>query len=175
MHCWPEAGLIEVMADDSDEPVQPGQTGRFICTGILNSDMPLIRYEIGDRGALSDHQSQCSCQRTLPILQKIEGRLDDIILTPDGRKIGRLDLVFKEELCIQEAQIIQEDMSRIRVLVVPDSGYSEHDRVAIVQRLKERIGDLDISLETMNRIPRAANGKFRAVVSYVSGSESRTQ
>lgn len=170
MHTWPEAGILEIMTDEGDEPVQQGQPGRFICTGLLNSDMPLVRYEIGDRGALSDNKKKCSCGRTLPTLQKIEGRLDDVIFTPDGRRIGRLDPVFKADLCIQEAQIIQENMDRIRVLIVPASGYSNHDEKTIVKRLRQRIGDVEIVLETVDQIPRSANGKFRAVISNVSNS-----
>jgi len=171
MHTWPEAGILEIMTDEGDEPVQQGRTGRFICTGLLNPDMPLIRYEIGDRGALSDDKKKCSCGRTLPILQKIEGRLDDIIFTADGRRIGRLDPVFKADLCIQEAQIIQENMNHIRVLIIPGSGYSNHDEKTIVSRLSQRVGDVNIVLETVDQIPRSANGKFRAVISNVLNSK----
>jgi phenylacetate-CoA ligase len=58
MHLWPEVGIYEVLKDDSDEPVQPGHTGRLVCTGLLNTDMPLIRYEVGDRVALAEPRLQ---------------------------------------------------------------------------------------------------------------------
>ena len=32
--------------------VTKGASGDLVCTGILNADMPLIRYSTGDRGAL---------------------------------------------------------------------------------------------------------------------------
>ena len=51
LHLWPEAGIVEVLADDRDEPLPNGEVGRLICTGLINEDMPLIRYELGDRGS----------------------------------------------------------------------------------------------------------------------------
>jgi phenylacetate-CoA ligase len=51
LHLWPEVGLVEVVGDD---PVfSHGSSGGLVCTGLLNIDMPLIRYRTGDRGALA--------------------------------------------------------------------------------------------------------------------------
>ena len=48
LHMWPEVGWTEVMEDGRAVP--HGVSGDLICTGILNADMPLIRYRTGDRG-----------------------------------------------------------------------------------------------------------------------------
>src|SRR5690606_16212367 len=53
LHLWPEAGFVEVLGAD-DTPLAAGESGRLVCTGLLNQDMPLIRYDVGDRGALSE-------------------------------------------------------------------------------------------------------------------------
>src|SRR6201999_2266836 len=74
LHLWPEAGIYEVLRDDQDVPVRAGETGRLVCTGFLNPDMPLIRYEVGDRVAIAPPSEKCSCGRTLPILLSVEGR-----------------------------------------------------------------------------------------------------
>jgi phenylacetate-CoA ligase len=130
--------------------------------------MPLIRYEVGDRGALSSDAVPCGCGRALPKLERIEGRLDDVVITPDGRRIGRLDPVFKADLLIREAQIIQESTARIRVLLVTAPGYRPEDSNLIARRLKDRVGDMDILFECVDSIPRSSNGKFRGVVSKIS-------
>jgi phenylacetate-CoA ligase len=172
MHLWPEVGVTEVFHNNDTKPLGTGQTGRLICTGLLNSDMPLIRYEVGDRGALANTSSTpCSCGRNLPILAQIEGRSDDVIITPTGRKIGRLDPVFKADLPIKEAQIIQETLSRIRVLYIPAPGFTKEDGNSIVRRLQQRVGDLEIVLEAVENIPRTANGKFRSVISLISNQD----
>jgi len=167
LHLWPEVGVTEILNEDSDLAKPAGNVGRIICTGLLNQTMPLIRYDVGDRGFLSA-QTNCACGCTLPILGGIEGRKDDVIITKDGRYIGRLDPVFKSDLPIREAQIIQESLNLIRVLYVPASGFSDEARKSLINRLQERVGDIQIEIEAVDQIPRTSNGKFRAVISNVS-------
>ncbi|MGH7821578.1 MAG: phenylacetate--CoA ligase family protein, partial [Candidatus Binatia bacterium] len=45
LHLWPEVGVLEVL--EAGRPVPPGSVGEFVCTGLLNEDMPLIRYRVG--------------------------------------------------------------------------------------------------------------------------------
>jgi len=176
LHIWPEVGVIELLHNNVEELVPAGQTGRFICTGLLNADMPLVRYEVGDHGALAPQgaESSCACGRTLPVLQKVEGRLDDVILTRDGRRVGRLDPVFKSDFSIREAQIIQESLDRIRVRFVPTPKYTPQDGLAIGRRLQDRVGEMKIVLEPVEHIPRSANGKFRAVISNLATEQSES-
>jgi len=163
LHLWPEAGIIEVMDDEKDEKISQYETGRIIATGLLNSDMPLIRYETGDRGSLKP--GTCTCGRHMPMLNQIDGRMDDVIITRDGRRIGRLDPIFKADIPIQEAQIIQEDLETVRIKYIPGSGY-DHDKL-LSQRLHERLGDMNFIFERVESIPRGSNGKFKAVISKV--------
>jgi phenylacetate-CoA ligase len=151
MHWWPEAGVLESMDGD------------LISTGMMNPDMPLIRYRTGDRVSLGG-STNCACGRTLPLLEAIEGRCDDVLYTRDGRRVGRLDPVFKASLPIQEAQIVQEALERIRVLYVPDAGWSEKAGAELRRLVRDRMGDVEVVLESVERVPRGANGKFRAVV-----------
>src|SRR5690606_35944237 len=143
----------------------------IVATGLFNADMPLVRYRLGDRGALSAAGNGCPCGRTLPVLVGLEGRSDDMFYTRDGRRIGRLDPVFKAQLPIREAQIIQEALDRIRVRYVPADGFSEADARSIVERLQQRMGDVEVILEATDAIPRGPNGKFRAVICQLSPEE----
>lgn len=168
MHLWPEVGVTEDLCDDSDEPAAEGQNGRLICTGLLNADMPLVRYATGDRGALATAGRGCPCGRTLDRLEGIEGRSDDVIVTPDGRRVGRLDPVFKANLRIREAQVEQTSAYSIYVRVVPAEGYGPSDATEIRRGLQQRLGQsVSVNVETVNALPRTAAGKIRAVVSHV--------
>ncbi len=171
LHLWPEAGHVEILDDRSDEPAAGGEAGRLIATGLLNADMPLIRYDTGDRAMPASET--CACGRTLPVLRAIEGRADDVVITRDGRRIGRLDPVFKADLPIREAQIIQEDWDVLRVLYVPTEHYTAKDGEALVQRIHDRTGEqMTVILEAVEAVPRTANGKFRAVVSRMGKSSA---
>lgn len=169
MHLWPEAGILELSAESEATP--GGQAGEFICTGLLNPDMPLIRYRVGDRGTLVASALGCECGRTLPILKSIEGRLDDVLYTSDGRMIGRLDPVFKSRLPIREAQIIQERLNLVRVRYVPGNGFTKGNATSIVDRIRDRMGAVEVVLEEVQAIPRTNNGKFRGVICKLSPEE----
>ncbi len=177
LHLWPEVGVLEVLADDADQPLPVGETGRLITTGLLNADMPLIRYQIGDRGALARPAPEpppasegpgigCPCGRGLPVIEHLEGRLDDLIVTPDGRRIGRLDPIFKADLPIREAQIVQESRSQVVLRIVPAAGYRPADAEDLASRLRQRLGStMTITVEEVESLPRGASGKLRAVIS----------
>ena len=159
LHISPEVGLIQVM--DGDRLVPRGTTGELVCTGLLNPDMPLIRYRVGDRGALPAAHRDCDCGRTLPTIESIEGRTDDIVFTADGRAVGRLDLNFKS---VHEAQVEQEALCRFRVRYVPAPGFTPEVCRSIVERLQGRLGAVEVTLEEVSEVPRTARGKFRTVV-----------
>jgi phenylacetate-coenzyme A ligase PaaK-like adenylate-forming protein len=167
LHLWPEVGALEVLSWDSDAPVPRGEPGRLVATGLLNAAMPLVRYVLGDGGALADDR-RCACGRTLPRLKSLEGREDDLVVTPDGARVGRLDPVFKADLPIREAQIVQEARDQLVVKVVPVRPLSGDEREDLAARVKERVGSrVAVLVEEVASLPRGANGKLRAVVSKV--------
>ncbi len=173
LHLWPEVSVLEILRDGQTTAAEPGEVGRIVGTGLLNADMPLIRYETGDRAALVEPTNVCRCGRELPLLGQLAGRADDVIVTPAGRRVGRLDPVFKVDLPVIEAQIVQERRDAIVVRVVPARGFSPTDADEIARRVRDRVGrDMSVTVETVLAIPRGANGKFRAVVSYVPSEDS---
>jgi phenylacetate-CoA ligase len=168
LHLWPMVGVAEVVDDGGNAVYET--SGDLICTGLINPDMPLIRYRIADRGCLADPSQLCSCGRSLPILRYVDGRCDDIVYGPEGRFIGRLDPVFKQDLPIHEAQIIQRERTLIVVRYVPTERFGTAHASTIVRRIKERLGEVTVQLERVERIPRTATGKFRAVICEVGRS-----
>lgn len=165
LHLWPEAGVVEVLS--GDKPVAAGQTGELVCTGLINPDMPLVRYRTGDLGAISSNASGCPCGRTLPMLECVEGRIDDCLYLPDGRCHGGSDAAMGTELPIREAQIIQEAFDRVRVKLVPDNTYDQRAAELIKRRIRQRLGPVEVLLECVPEIPRGPNGKFRAVICQI--------
>jgi phenylacetate-CoA ligase len=154
---WPEVGIIEV--DNSSE------FSKFICTGILNQDMGLVRYNLGDNGKLIYPSAG---RLDYFKIEKIHGRDDDMVVTRDGRRIGRLDTVFKNDLGILEAQIIQDDLEHFTIKIVPDGIYNTGMGIKIAESLRERVGDVDVKIELVNRIQKTKMGKFRAVISRIN-------
>jgi phenylacetate-CoA ligase len=100
----------------------------------------------------------------LPVIEKVEGRNDDVLFSKDGRAVGRLDPVFKTDLRIEEAQIVQNSLSEILVRVVPGEGFGPTQAGLLTTRIKDRLGDMNVRLEEVESIPRTSRGKFRAVI-----------
>lgn len=162
LHLWPEVGWIELVEDT--EPVADGSVGDVVATGLLNADMPLIRYRVGDRAARPGVHVHCTCGRALPWLASIDGRRDDTLYTRDGRRIGRLDPVFKTKFPIVEAQIVQEAFDRIRIRYVPAPDFTPGAGRRLVDEMRARLGAVEVILDPVAAIPRTHGGKYRAVI-----------
>jgi phenylacetate-CoA ligase len=82
-HLDSDSVILEIIGE-SGQPARPGEVGRIVATGLINRMMPLIRYELGDLVVASDRR--CTCGRTLPMIESIEGRLKDVFVLPGGGK-----------------------------------------------------------------------------------------
>jgi phenylacetate-CoA ligase len=171
LHVWRDAGILELLEPASSHATADAGAD-IVCTTLLNHAMPLVRYRIGDR-ATAGPPASCPCGRTLPLIESIDGRNDDVLYTVDGREVGRLDPVFKEYTGVHEAQIIQERIGAIRVRYVPAPGNARAGLDALATSLRERLGDVDIAFEAVDAIERTAAGKFRAVVCRINRPVSR--
>lgn len=126
----------------------------------------MIRYDIGDIATLGGNN--CQCGRAFPTVEKIDGRIESYITTPDGRQLGRLDFLFKTTSRIEEAQLVQDTLDHVAVKVVRCDNYTPEDEVKLRNNLRAYLGDqIRIDLDYVKEIPREANGKFRQIVSHV--------
>jgi len=156
LHARNDYGFLEVLED-----------GSMVCTGLNNLAMPLIRYRTGDRVRL--REGACDCGRPFPLVEEIEGRVEDYVVTPEGYLIGRLDHLFKGVLGVREAQVVQRERSALILRVVREGAYSERSEGHIREEARKRVGPLmRVVFEYPERIERGAGGKFRFVVSECS-------
>jgi phenylacetate-CoA ligase len=156
LHYRTDYGLLELLDD-----------GTMVCTGLNNRAMPFIRYRVGDRAQAS--LESCSCGCGFPVIENIEGRLDDYIVTPEGRYVTGLSLLFKESDLVREAQIVQDQLEAIVIRLVPQAGYSGTDEQRIRLEAHRRLGNaMRIHFEYVNHIPREPGGKFRFIKSQLS-------
>ncbi len=164
MHAHPLFGVTEIVRADGSA-CRPGEVGDVVLTGLINEAMPLIRYRVGDRAAWSGEE-RCPCGRSMPIIEAIEGRREDYLYSRQRGWVGRMDPALKGVTGIQECQFIQEVIDSVRVLLVPEAGFTDLDRMQLEKNLHDRLGsEMEIEFEFLRQIPRGPNGKFRAVVS----------
>lgn len=133
-----------------------------VTTGLLNFGMPLLRYKIGDLITKSPSESNY-------VFNSVDGRLDDVIVTPEGKKIGRMDPAFKGVEGISNAQIVQDAVNNIVVFVILDPKQPQaFNSDLLVSNIKERTSQsIDVKIEFVKDIAKSPNGKFRSVISKI--------
>jgi len=77
-HVWSDIALTEVIDPKTEEPVAPGEKGELTITILKKEALPMIRYRIGDITSMDE--SPCPCGRTHPRIQRITGRVDDMLI-----------------------------------------------------------------------------------------------
>lgn len=172
LHLWPDCGVVEVV-DDADRTVADGEPGRLVLTGLTNDTTSFVRYANGDRGRAPVWGAGCVCGRSLPVLPPVEGRVQDMITTPDGGRQFWFNPVFYG-LPVVEAQLVQERLDLVRARVVPGDGYDEATDRAIAERLRDRLPGVVVRVERTSAIERGPTGKFVPVVSRVPPGPAST-
>jgi phenylacetate-CoA ligase len=174
LHLKLEHSLVEIL-NENDQECQPGQTGRLVCTGFGNSAFPLIRYEIGDSVTIASDQ-RAKCGRSGQLIEQVNGREEDYVITRDGRFVGRLDHIFKDSRNVIEAQLFQKSVDELIIRIKKKDVYSTKDELAITKEARLRLGkNIEIKFEYVDHISRTANGKFRFMLSYVDQSKILSQ
>lgn len=144
----------------------------LIMTGWGNLGMPFIRYEVGDYGRPMEHL--CACGRKSQCFASIDGRLEDYVITPDGRKLIGMNQVFEYAEHAREIQIYQKTCNEVEFRIVPKEGFGEEDKDALIREFQRRGGgEINISFIIVDKLKRSSSGKLKAVISEVSEQGER--
>ena len=166
LHINSENVFVEIIKDG--RPVSPGQLGEIVITRLDNFAMPFIRYRSGDLGVMADHA--CDCGRSLPLMEKVEGRVQDVIVTTDGRMISGLFFAHLMKDCpeVKTFQVHQLSIERLLIMVVLYAGQPFSSRERILRILGRHMGqNMKILFETRDAIPNTPSGKRRVTVSHL--------
>lgn len=169
-HTAPEFGLLESVGPDGqpiwDEP------GDALGTGFVNRAQVLIRYRLGDSVVLPRQTVDCPCGWQTPLMTQVIGRIDDTLYTPDGRALGRLDIVLKKVPGVLEAQLVQDARDHLLVNLVPVAGREEVAETLIRERIHGYFGaTMRVDFAWVAQIARTKSGKFRFQVNKVGKPE----
>jgi phenylacetate-CoA ligase len=163
LHVDMEYGIVELEVEETSEE---WERGPLLVTGLANDATPLLRYRVGDVGTRA--KAPCPCGRPGDVFLDVDGRIEDYVMTPDGRLVGRLDHIFKQQLDVAEAQIVQETKDAVTVRVVRRPSWSAASERGLLKEIRSRLGDaIRVDFVYLEAIERERNGKFRAVKSAV--------
>jgi phenylacetate-CoA ligase len=167
--------IIEVV-DVKGNPLPFGQTGRILVTLLSNYSFPIIRYEIGDEGALS--ADSCPCGRPFPLLDRIEGRSIEFLTNDDGGFVSPVYIrhivgVIHNPGWIRRFQFIQNSLTTYELYLEAEPQTTEiqfKDTESLLKKdLKAVLGDRsDIRLIRVEEIQPTASGKFLYTINKTS-------
>lgn len=162
-HVWPWYGLAEVL-DGSDRDVAPGDEGELVGTSFHARATPFIRYRTMDFARRA--QSPCPhCGRDCVLLESIEGREHEVIITSTGRLISMTAINMHDDIfdSLLQFQFVQERAGEVEFLVVPrEKTLAPSAREKIISGLMAKLGaDMKLAIREVSEIPRTKSGKFR--------------
>ncbi len=169
LHMFYDTKKFEFL-DDEGNCYPKGKMGAICITDLENYYFPLIRYLNNDMGRALP--GICSCGVTLPLMDKVRGRISDLIKLPNGKRIGGdyMTTIFDEwPDAIKQFQVYQRADYSIKIIVVPNPMCSDTDK--ILSRVRERICQ-DVDMQVPVHIEKTAHisqkgGKLRFVKSDV--------
>jgi len=163
LHIPAEGMLIEI-----DSPDATG-LGEIVVTNLFSNAMPIIRYRTGDMGRMLSES--CPCGRALPRLDSIEGRRTDFLVTPSGRVIHALAIIYslREAPFVKQFQVVQETLDKVFLRIVSETKLSSTERQGLVQKAQDALGaGIQIAVESVDEIPPLVSGKYRYVISNIA-------
>lgn len=155
---------VEIL-DENDQPVPPGVSGRIVITNLVNYTMPLIRYDIGDIGVLSEET--CPCGRGLPLLKQVKGRTVNQFKLLDGTLIDGeyFTHLFYGISSIEKFQVYQKAYDEVIVYIIIDSAEKDFDFMTFSKNITRKIKlvmeeSCDVKVKKVNDIPTLPSGKY---------------
>jgi phenylacetate-CoA ligase len=167
LHIFENNVHIEVV-DDLGRDAGPGERGRILVTLLGNYAFPLIRYEIGDVGVLAP--GLCDCGRPMPLLDGIEGRTVEFLLSGDR---GYISPVYIRHLIgvvhnpgfIRRFQLIQESPSLCELKFETEKGVDDDRLQDCLSHIQRDLGAVfgqsaRITMTRVTRLEETESGKF---------------
>jgi phenylacetate-CoA ligase len=169
------AGGLHINADYSlvelqDRAMNGEQNGAAAIIGstLHNLAMPLLRYETGDLVDRLKSTEPCRCGRSLPRVERIHGRVEDSVVTPDGRYVTALFLVPDKVAGIRMIQFVQEGPRSLVAKLVVTQAFDALQERTFHHYAARLIGtEMTLRLERVNpdALERGRTGKVPLVIS----------
>jgi phenylacetate-CoA ligase len=169
LHVLPWSCYVEVV-DEVGRRVPAGIEGNIVVTCLTNFAMPLIRYQIGDRGILSA-EPQCPCGRQGQILERVSGRNVDVFKTRDGTLVD--GEYFTHLLYFQpwvwKFQVVQRSHASVLFRIQRSGERYDPEELAEIRRKTQVVMGEEclVDFEFVDDIESSSSGKYRYTMSEV--------
>lgn len=166
LHVSLDAVAVRVV-DDNGKTLESGSTGHLVLSNLTNRATVLLNYLLGDVAMWS--RTMCPCGRTLPTLERLEGRSDDFVILPNRQRLPALVVMepFDGIPGLVQVQLIQKELQYfiLRAVCTPETDW-ELMRQRLEAALRPVVGqNSTLNVERVEVIRPGPQGKVRAVIS----------
>lgn len=165
-HVYPQYGITELIGKDGKPITTEGEMGEIVGTGFNNFIFPFIRYKTEDIGVLTN--KKCKCGRNYPLLKRIEGRLQEFIVSKTKRYIsltGVYGLVAKCTKNVIDCQFLQETEGELVLNIVKDENYTDEEENLIKNSLQKKFGgEINLKIHYVDQISLTPGGKSKFLI-----------
>jgi len=155
------------VVDERGQDVSPGGRGQLVVSNLTNFATVLLNYRLGDVVTLGS--APCPRGRTLPVIESIDGRADDLVHFADGRSVHALQVVRRLRTAsgLDRLQVIQMASDRFVIRAVAGEGL---ERTGAADALAAALNALagracQTELEWVEALVPEPSGKTRIVIS----------
>lgn len=160
-----------VIVEDPQMLGKHSQRVPAIITDLDNYAMPFIRYELGD--ILNFEGANCSCDRNLLKISKVEGRTHDFLTSTDGRLVPGefIPHLFQKVAGFDRYFVHQLTTSEIDVKVVKNVNFNQREIDSLIKQMRGTLGaDMKIDFHEVEEIEKSPTGKSFFIKSDVEPS-----
>ena len=159
---------VEILDEESDTPVKPGELGRIVVTDLHNRVMPLLRYDTGDTARFAvDARGHAIAN----VITDIRGRRLDVLVagTADRPHKAHPLAVWGAAATMSEIrqfQLRQHDVGHYTWVLNAEQSHATERRLR--EALDERVGDIvSCHFEYVDEVPVLASGKRQFFVNEI--------
>jgi phenylacetate-CoA ligase len=159
LHVRPEQCVVEIVGEDG--VVAPGVLGKILVTTLASRTMPLVRYQIGDVGSLTDEP--CTCLLNGSQCLTLHGRAKDMLCVQNRPVTTRqFDQMISDTAHLDFYSCTQTEADTLVVDVIPSLGQeSVFAKAELADKLRSRLGIAKVEVRLVSRLDPLPSLKYR--------------
>jgi phenylacetate-CoA ligase len=165
-HVLPQYGFAELIDEKGNPVSEPGKRGEIVGTSFISNVTLFLRYRTQDFAVLKGWGCS-SCGRPYQIWERIDGRLQEFIVTASGRLISMTAINMHDDVFdhVWQFQFYQKQIGEVVFRYIPKPTCT----ATIVEDMKKRLllklgTDVQLAMQAVDRIPLTKRGKHRFLI-----------
>jgi phenylacetate-CoA ligase len=165
-HVLPQYGFVELLDKADKQVTTPGEIGEIVATSFIMHATPFVRYRTQDPAVFKGFGCE-KCGRPYQIWERIEGRLQELIVTSTGRFISTSMLNMHDDTYdhLKQFQFHQRERGSVIFRYIPKASLTDELRNETKAKLQSKLGsDIELVIDEVEEIPLTKRGKHRLLI-----------